>query len=404
MKKRILFVDDEQNILDGLRRMLRSRRDEWDIVFASGAREALDMISREPVDVVVSDMRMPVMNGVEFLTEVMRRHPHIIRIILSGHADKELIKRSTGVAHQYLSKPCQAALLLETITKTAAVNETLADDRLKHLISQLGTLPSLPSACAQIVEELKSPEASIRRVSAIISRDPGMTAKILQVVNSAFFGIRRTITSPAEAATYLGLETIQSLVLSVQVFSAFDSTMVSRLSMETIWSHSLQTGRLAKRIAQLEDAPKQVTEAAFTAGLLHDVGILVLASCIPQSYEEVMARAEQQGASLCVVEREFLGASHEEVGAYLLGLWALPEDIVETAAFHHRPRIRPAAPFNVLTAVHAAAALNAEARGGRGAHTRPGLDMEYFGESFLMKRLETWRSDILAHAGTGGSA
>jgi len=109
-KKRVLFVDDEPRILDGRRRMLRSMRHEWKMSFAETGQEALAILANQPFDVVVVDMRMPGMDGVQLLSEVRKRH-QIIRIVLSGTADREAILRAVGLAHQYLSKPCDAETL-----------------------------------------------------------------------------------------------------------------------------------------------------------------------------------------------------------------------------------------------------------------------------------------------------
>ncbi len=405
MKKRILFVDDEPKILEGLSRMLRTMRQEWDMHFATGGPEALELMAQESMDLVVSDMRMPVMNGLEFLTEVKARHPNVIRIVLSGHADQLLIMRSVGVTHQYLSKPCEADAIRSMVTRALELRALLANETIKRLISRLSALPSLPSLYAEIVRELQSPDASIRRVGDIIAKDPGMTAKILQLVNSAFFGIRRVLADPVDAAAYLGLETIQSLVLSLHAFAKFEACQIPGCSIDQIWSHSMATGLLAKRIMEGENAGKAQAAEAFTAGLLHDLGKLVLASNLPHEYGAVVSKSLSGAMPLHEAEREVLGATHAEIGAYLLGLWGLPDPIIEAVALHHHPDECTEKAFGTLCAVHAADALETEHSAGsefQGKAAR--LNLTYLEAVGRAGRLTDWRKWCMDHSSRGAVA
>ncbi len=320
MKKRILFVDDEPNVLGGLRRMLYPLRGEWETAFASSGPDALAKLAESPFDVVVSDMRMPGMDGAQLLTEVMQRYPQVVRIVLSGQSDKEMILRSVGPAHQYLAKPCDAETLKQTIARACVLRDLLADERLKQLVTKVSSLPSLPTVYARMVEALQSPDASIQTVSRIVAEDVGMTAKILQLVNSAFFGLRRHVSSPSEAAVFLGLETIKALVLSIHVFSQFQGASVPGFSLEGLWKHSLAVGAGAKRLAAEENQDRRDVDHALMAGLLHDAGKLVLAANLPEQYAEALARAADSQGPPWQAERDVVGAGHAEVGAYLLGL------------------------------------------------------------------------------------
>ena len=400
MKKSILFVDDEPKILDGLGRMLRNMRQEWDMHFCGGGREALAMMAEQPVDLVVSDMRMPEMNGLEFLAEVRNKYPTVIRIVLSGYADQLLVVRSVGIAHQYLAKPCAADTLRSTVARALNLRALLSNDGIKNLISRLSALPSLPALYAEVAKELQSPDASIRRVGEIISKDPSMTAKVLQLVNSAFFGIRRAVSSPVDAAVYLGLETIHSLVLSLHAFAKFETTRIPGCSIDQIWNHSVAVGLLAKRIMKGENAGIVQVEAAFTAGLLHDLGKLVLASNLPQECEKVIAICKTSRATLQEAELDVHGSTHAEVGAYLLGLWGLPDPIVEAVAMHHRPGESVEKIFSPLSAVHAADALEAERHVGRVSR----LDFAYFDVIGKADSIEKWRDWRLEVSPRGSAA
>jgi HD-like signal output (HDOD) protein len=366
-------------------------RNEWETAYAGNGQEALDLLAQSPFDVIVSDMRMPGMDGAQLLNEVKQRYPHVVRIILSGHSDQQSLLRSVGVAHQYLSKPCDADTLKNTVARACGLRELLADKTLIELVAQMNSLPSLPSLYAEVMQELQSPDGSLQKVGQIISKDVGMSAKILQLVNSAFFGLRRHVSSPSEAAVFLGVDTVRALVLSVNIFSQFDRTKLKNFSIDRLWTHSNVTGVLAKHIAKAEGAEPKTVDHAFTAGLLHDVGKLVLAANLPDQYSQTLALARAQKMPLSEVERETLGATHAEVGAYLLGLWGLPDPIVEAVAYHAHPRRCPDHKFSPLTAVHVANALEHEARVINADEVAPAWEREYLSELGLTHRLDAWR-------------
>jgi HD-like signal output (HDOD) protein len=389
--RKILFVDDESKILEGLQRMLRPMRHEWEMIFAESGEKALEVLAQQNFDVVVSDMRMPGMSGAHLLAEVRNRHPHVVRIILSGYSDYDLIFKSVGPAHQYLSKPCEADMLKLTVNRACALRDVLRNESLQLLVSKMQSLPSLPALYNELLRELQSPTVTLRKVGEVISRDLGMTAKILQMVNSAFFGLRRHISSSVEAVSLLGLETVMTLVMTIQIFSRFKSAELGGLSLEALYAHSMRVGMIAKQIAQAEDEATLLANDAFTAGLLHDVGHLVLVANMPARYSQFLACVQSQELSFDECERQFFGATHSEVGAYLLGLWGLPNSIVETVAYHHNPRQCLAGGFTALTAVHIANALEHESHGTCGLCYSSKLDEDYLTSLGVKERLPLWR-------------
>lgn len=390
--KRILFVDDEPNILQGLSRMLRPMRTEWEMIFVQSGQEALDLMAQGPVDVIVSDMRMPRMDGATLLTEVMKRHPNTVRFALSGQSDKDTIFRSVGTAHQFMAKPCDTEMIKMRINRAFALRDLLGNENLGQLVSQVLTLPILPELYAKLVTELESPEASVGTVAKIIETDVGMTAKIVQCVNSAFFGTRQHISSPTQAATLLGLDTIRSLVLMAGVFSQEpEQRLPARFSLENLWHRSMTVGALAQAISKSEEEDDKDAGSAFTAGLLHDLGVLVLASNCPGEYDEVLKRVEESDVSLTKAESEAFGSAHGEVGAYLLGLWGFHDPVVEAVAFHHCPSECLGRKFSPLTAVHVADALEYETAGNDKGKDSPVVDSAYLARLGLQDRLPRWR-------------
>ncbi|HUT04774.1 MAG TPA: response regulator [bacterium] len=391
MMRRILFVDDEPRVLEGLRRMLHSLRGEWDMEFAQSGQEALESLDTKEFDVIVSDMRMPAMDGAELLSKVRDRHPQIARIVLSGQSDSETILRSVEPAHQYLSKPCDAATMKSTIDRTLALRELISNDVLQTLVTMMESLPCLPSIYTKLMQELRSPSPSINKIGQIISSDVSMTAKILQLVNSAFFGVSHHISGPTQAVNLLGLQTVRALVLVVRVFSQFKGNKQIEHLVEELWKHSIVVGSAAKSIASAENAARDILDDAFMAGLLHDVGKLVLATNLPDQYARAMKLAQEGDMSVVSAEREVFGAAHPDVGAYLLGLWGLPDPIVEAVAFHHRPSDSRAAQFATLTAVHVANAMEHQVRSGKGC-VEGEIDLSHLSDIGLSDRLDAWRA------------
>ncbi len=354
MKKRVLFVDDEVIVLYGLRRVLRCLEPEWDLCFATSGREALEVMASSPVDVVVTDMRMPGMDGAELLLTVKERYPDVVRIILSGYSDPHLIFKSIGSTHQFLAKPCDPETVRKTISNAVGLRSILSDEKLMRVVSQLTTLPSLPNLYLEVLQQLQSPDVTLTKIGELISKDIGMTAKILQLVNSAFFGLSKHVTSPVQAARLLGLDTISTLILSVHIFSKFSHVKMPGRSLKQIVKHSFAVGTLAKAILQSADQSRKNCDDGFMAGMLHDIGILVLVENLPEQYNQAVVLAEEQKLSFFEAEQQILGTTHAAIGGYLLGLWGLPDAIVEAVAFHHAPSVCTNLDISSLTAVHVA--------------------------------------------------
>jgi len=391
MGLKILFVDDEPKVLEGMQRMLRSMRQEWDTAFALSGSEALEILSREPFDVVVSDMRMPGMDGSQLLTEVKRRYPDIVRIVLSGQSDKEMVLKSVQPAHQYLTKPCDAEVLKSTIRQSCALRNQFADNALRRMVAQMESLPSLPDLYFQIMNELQSEYASMHKVGEIISKDIGMTAKVLQLVNSAFFGHIRHVSSPAQAAELLGLETIKTLVLSVRIFSQFDRFNLPNFSVQRLWDHSMATGVFSRTIAIKEKQSQEAIDNAFMAGVLHDAGRLILAANFARQYRQAMEVGQQRRIPLWQAENQVFEVNHAKVGAYLFSLWGLPYPIVEAIAFHHEPGAGPQKEFGPLIAVHVANFLEHNRRQESADQIEAQVDRTYLEEIKMADKIGIWQ-------------
>lgn len=387
MKRRLLFVDDDSNLLMGLRRSLHSMHEEWDMEFADSGAAALKLLDR-PFDVVVSDMRMPGMTGLELLNAVQERFPQTVRILLSGQSDRQAILESAARAHQYLSKPFDAQRLKVLLSQTIALGDLLENEPLKAFVARLSSIPSLPNLYLEVMDALRASDPSPAKIGEIISRDLGMTAKMLQVANSVAFATRAEITQPEQAVLRIGLETVQSLVLSVSIFSALSSRLQAS-SLESLWQHSNLTGAYCRAIARAEGVPATSSGGYVSAGLLHDVGKLIIAFSDPALPHRIDEIASAEGKHTWQAETEIIGCTHAEVGAYLLGIWGLPFPIVEAVAWHHRPSDSRASEMSPLAAVHVANALADRSHGQIEEHHET-IDTDFLERIGLLHRLDTW--------------
>jgi HD-like signal output (HDOD) protein/CheY-like chemotaxis protein len=390
MKRRILFVDDDPLVLQAMERMLRPVRSQWDMRFAGSGAEALELMAAQAFDVIVTDMRMPRMNGATLLKEVLRRHPATIRFVLSGQADQDLVAQCVGVAHQYLSKPCETERLVRSIQSALAVAERAGDPAIRSLVGGIDALPSLPELYFQITRALERESVSTQELARIIQQDIAMTAKILKLVNSTFFGLRRSIETPAEAITYLGVETVKGLVLVNGIFEQATPFQIPGFTLDDLWQHTLRVASGACRIARLETQDRSLQEEAFVGGILHDLGILILANRFRDAYGRIVGAVAGAGAALLDRERAEFQTTHPEVGAYLLGLWGIPAPICAIVRHHHQPDDCGGTPSLPLLAVHAADLLTAQDL--HPLFSRPVERTLDLGRSLAPGRLEAWQA------------
>ncbi len=329
-KRRILFVDDEPAVLDGMRDSLRRYRKDWDMTFEQFPQKALALFAETKFDVVVSDMRMPEVDGAALLTEVRRIHPSTVRIILSGFTELEVAIRAVSVAHQFLTKPCEAAYLQTVVERACAVQNLLQGEELRALVGKTDRLPTTPQMFGEVSEAMTNPHATAKGVARIIEQDPSICAKLLQMSNSGFFRLARPIVKVEDAIVYLGYNMIKNLVLSTEVFSKTVGKKKDA-SQKKLQEQSRLTAHLALQLAP----DKRVREDAFLAAILHDIGQVVLATAKDDYPKDIERIVQEEGLAFHEAERRNYGVSHAEVGAYLLGLWGVPFNVVEAVAYHH---------------------------------------------------------------------
>lgn len=387
--KRILFVEDVELLRRLYEMMLAGESDDWEVQTAPDGRAALGLMEKTSFDVVASDMRMPGMNGIELLNEVRKRYPQTSRIVISGIGNQAEAATALGSIHQFIPKPIESKTLLATLTRIDGLDAYLEDEKLKALAGRLRVLPSFPSLYLEIMQAIESPQSSLQSIADIIVKDPGITAKILQVANSAAFGSPEKIHDPVAAVQQLGMNTVRSLALSAHVFASFARTQLKDFSADALWTHLMKCANSARAIMHAEHADIADLEDAFTAGMLHDIGKLMLADSLPDQFQNALLLAAERSVPLHGVEMEIFGATHAGLAAYLLGLWGLPAQIVEAVAFHHTPENSTNPHFSSLTAMHVANALEHEAAGENFS-----LNRDYLAKIGVANRLDTWREKV----------
>ena len=390
-KNTILFVDDEKRVLSGLKRLLYSKREQWNMLFVTTGREALDILHNKKIDIIVTDVHMPDISGIKLLKNIKKEHPTILRIGLSGAADRNLNLKALHLVHQYLPKPCDKTKLFSTLERGLAIKRIMEADRVKEIISQLNTLPSPPQMYYEILDEIQNDQSSIRDIGKIVSRDISMSTKVLQVINSAYFGLQTEITDPVLACVYLGLDTIKSLVLTVKIFDKFREAEEHDTYINDLWKHSIKVAEYSEVIAQRNKMDKQEVRDYWTAGLLHDIGKLVIAVNFPSEFKNIIDLIEN-GFSLLDAENIVLGSNHSELGAYLLGLWGLPTPLISTCAFHHYPEKYNSADITPVNVVHFANILENQNNNSNKILTEEDqFKEEYFESIGLTDQIKEWK-------------
>jgi HD-like signal output (HDOD) protein/ActR/RegA family two-component response regulator len=392
MKKRICFVDDESKALNALKQAMAGISGTWDCTFVSDAPAALAAMAAQPFDAVVTNMQIQGMNGAELLQEVGKLHPRTLRFVVGDVADQELIINCIGGTHQFIARPYNPQVLMSTVQRSLALDAWLSTDQLRALVPRLHRLPSLPSTYFEVLKQVESPGTSAQNIGEVIARDPVVTARLLQMVNSASLALSQKITDPVDAVSLLGMETVKSLVLCLQVFSQNDEAKKAGISFDRLWAHSFAVANIARKIIMFESGDTRMANDAFTAGLLHDVGRIVLASNLPVEYAAVIAAARKNVRALNDEEAAQLGVTHAEVGAYLLSLWGMPAPLVEAAALHHTPSHTFTNELSLLTVVHVANVFAHEHDTHNDGMPVSKLDMAHLDSLVLTNKLDAWRN------------
>jgi putative nucleotidyltransferase with HDIG domain len=383
--KRILFVDDKPDTFGALQQALEGQAGSWQVDYAPGGEAALAALAANSVDVLVAEEQMRPMDGVTLLTRARDEHPTAIRMIMSGTTRPGL---ATIVSHRLLSKPCNVEDLSVLIKRSCALHERTGEVEAFRRTMATTALPSRPGVYMELNRVLSDSDWQPYQVSAVLERDVAMSAKVLQLANSALFGLTSTVTSVRDAVMYLGVDTIRSLALTAEAFGKVAPQGSADFSLDVFQAHAMLVARITASILPAGRAQQE----AVTAALLHDIGKLVLISDGDRRWAQLNDEARERNVPVPVVEAERDGVTHAHIGAHLLSLWGLPDGIVEAVAHHHDPAVVDGLAFDGVAAVHIANGLaNELAPAGEDAAPAAGLDLELLDRLGLRPRLEVWR-------------
>jgi putative nucleotidyltransferase with HDIG domain len=389
---RILLVADEPRDLAALKALVSEAAPDRGIHTAVSSKEGLAILSKEDFEVVFADLAAGPEVAAQFLQEVWKERPRTVRFLLARGLTPDLMVTCALGSHHFLQKPLDAVTIASSLSRADAINQYVRNDRIQSLVSRMRTLPSRPSLYLEVMRELRSPTASAATVGELVEKDLAISTKLIQVVNSAFYGMSQQVTDPAAAVLLLGLETTASLVLSIEAFARFDKVKPIYFSMDKVWRHSQSVAASAKRIAELLCNDPDVARNAFTAGLLHDIGKLALALNFEEQYQGAIKLAEKQKIAPIEVESQVFGANHAETGAYLLAVWGLPLPIVEAVARHHVPARSLDQHFSATTALHLAEQLEYAEDPARRGSKETVLDLDYPPALQLSGRIDELRA------------
>lgn len=379
LKKRALFVSPHRDRLESFRRRAGEGLAPWTLEVATDAHAAIARVAAHGADAVIADEAYATAQGSLLFSHMQRDFPSTACLLLGAGA------ASNGFAHPTISPDSDPSLITMMLERACALRAVLSNPRLQRLVGALDRLPALPRTYTTLTQALAVPEPSLVDVVEIIETDPALCAKVLQLVNSALFGLMRKTSSIKQAVSYIGFETLKGLVLTATVLNALVTAPPRAISLDRFQLYSLRVARLARRFAR----ESSFVDEVFTAALVHDVGKLVLAMRDPDAFANIDAHRLETQKSVVETERELFGVGHGDVGAYLLGAWGLPFGVVESTAFHDRPSELAPGPCPIIAMVHAADALT-DIVACQEPPSR--LDTAFLERAGVIERLPTWRA------------
>jgi len=322
--------------------------------------DAKQLLKQQKFDAVIINSDLPDENGLQLTKSIYNNYPDIIRFFILNENQHDLIIQTVGLVHQYFIDPVESNYIYKSLNNSLKLKSKLHNKVVKDRLNSIKSLPSPPKIYNQIISELQSDEPSILNISQIINKDIAITTKLLQLVNSAFFGLKIRLENLQQVISYLGLDTVKSIVFSTGLFGQFNSPQIGNISIESIYNRSVNTGAKARLIAHTFGLNKKVTDNALLAGLLHNVGdLLMLAEFRDELKKSIVLAKEKSIKSNDAIE-EVIGTNASTLGAYLLSLWGLPDSIVESVALHDCPTECPHPTLNTLAAVHLGYALESD--------------------------------------------
>ncbi len=386
-KTRIMFVDDDPMVVRGIARNMSMMGAKMSIKVCTSAAEALATLEKELVDVIITDLYMPEIDGAALLEAVRTRYPTVLRFALSGEAKPDVMVQAARLAHQYLGKPCETAVLHKTIVETMAQMGKIKNADVTRTLSHLEGVPSRQASLAEFLRLLSDNAVSLETISVSLKKEPGLCARLLKVANSPYFGHSGSIETLDDAIGLLGMDMIVAMAATHKLFAVTPPPAASNLNLDALWTHCVCVSSLVRRVGSKLKVPQAVMREAGTAALLHDIGKLVLAYAVPSGFAAATKQAEVDKMPGWQAEYSVFGNHHAEIGGCLLKLWGLPPGVVDAVLMHHTPHACAEGTVDAVTLLHIADAIaHLVARDG----TTPFLDTAHLQALNLPIEIDYW--------------
>jgi HD-like signal output (HDOD) protein/CheY-like chemotaxis protein len=333
----ILVLDDEEPILDSVRVVFKN--DNYDITVFQKAEDALLFMKQHPVDIIISDVRMPGMSGFEFLNFAAHVAPEAVRVVMHTLGDKSLamVAIQKELAHYFIIKPWIDHKFRNAVEEILQQRIDARAKELNFLLSSFTELPSAPKFHEKLNALLANDDKYLRLIIEEVERNPALVAKLLRAANSVFYGSRKIISSVNDAIRFIGVEYVGSLVIAVEAFYEICVKSNEDLSgfIETCWHDAVKRAELSKLIAMQWDA-KCDPRVVYITSLLQDIGYVARLCEKPVLYKRYMELVGHNRAIAYLMEMHIFTTTHEDVGAALLKSWNFPTAISSAIKKHHR--------------------------------------------------------------------
>lgn len=329
---------------------------DWQLVFCGSAMQMLETLGHD-VDVMIAPDATDLGSTTDLFLQARNNHASTLRIVLLDSSRQSSSDQLSSLVNRTLSRQSSPESLIGSVSAALQLRAVMCNKRLRNLVEKLPNVPTLPEKYQEIQTALQNDTATMQSIGRIIETDPALTARILQLANSAAFGLPHPVSTAGEALSRLGINTVAGMVLSHGVFTQFDQRTIRSTGIRDVFWHSSVMGQLARRVmADYTDNVRRIDQA-MTAGILSDIGTLVLAAGMPDAMAICRRIVEKDGRADWDVESDLIGFTHMQVGAMLLSMWDLPDSIIEAVAYHHNPSQCPETQFTPLSAVHVGNAI-----------------------------------------------
>jgi len=385
--KTVLFVDDNKSILDGYKRLFKNHSEEWRVLFAGDAAVAIELLQHHFIDVIISDLEMPVINGTILLGHVKKISPLTMRIIFTGCIEEKNVMETVKLAHQIYQKPRSLNEIFAILNRAFYLHQIKMNPAVRRILMGVGTIPSIPEVVNEIIVAAEDENYSLKELSHLISQDIGMSMNVLRLINSPYFGLKRQIVSIEQAVSLLGLEVLKTLIITVHLFESFPN--LDTTVMHELMQHSFNCANHSRKIMQYEHRSKEECDEAFIAGFMHDIGRIIVSSSFPEKNKIIIAKHNSRDLSLAEAEIEVIGVTHEDISAFILALWGFEDHIVEAVAFHHSPSKAQCEDPLLLAIVHCADLFDYELSDSI-VTREEGLDLPFLEKHNILEKEELW--------------